>query len=82
MDKFDHQYFELDPSNIIHADLLHEYNDASEDIDTNLPKPYGLPLQTSLHAYSDHAHERKIRRSVSGILVYVGKTPVYWTARR
>lgn len=63
-------------------DFLEDYPDASEDISLNLPKPYGKELQTSVFFDADHAHDQKTRRSVSGIFVFVGSTPVIWSSKR
>ena len=31
---------------------------------------------------SDHAHDKKTRRSLTGLIVYVGSTPVTWKSKR
>ena len=65
------------------CDWAEEYPDASEEIDhSRLPTPYGDPFETSIFFDADHAHDLRTRRSVSGILCFVGRTPVSWQSRR
>ena len=64
------------------ADFCKEYNGISEDMDPGFPKAYGEPLQTSIFCDADHAHDKKTRRSITGIIGFVGSTPVLWSSRR
>lgn len=65
-----------------HPDFLEDYPDASEDIDDAIPTSHGAELTTSVFFDADHAHDHVTRRSVSGIIVFVGSTPVIWQSRR
>ncbi len=65
-----------------HPDFLEDYPDATEDIDEALPTPYGCELETSVFFDADHAHDHVTRRSISGIIVFVGSTPVLWQSKR
>jgi len=53
-----------------------------EEMDKNFPKPLGEELDVNIYFYSDHGHNRKTGRSISGIIVYVGNTPIIWKSRR
>lgn len=64
------------------ADFSDEYRDSAEEKDLTLPKSYGEQLQTSVFFNSDHAHDLVSRRSISGIIAFVGSTPVVWISRR
>ena len=64
------------------ADFLLEYPDAGEEFDPKAPIPFGSELQTSVMFDANHAHDKKTRRSITGILVYVGSTLVSWSAKR
>ena len=64
------------------ADFLEEYVDAKEELDPKFPTPYGRELQTTFLVDSDHAHDKKTRRSITGIIGYVGSTPVVWYSKR
>ena len=63
-------------------DFKKEYPDAKEDRDPKEPKAYGKPVQTSVFFDANLAHDIKTRRSITGILVYVGSTLVSWTSKR
>ena len=69
-------------TNSFHPDFLEDYPDAAEDIDENFPTPFGDELQTSVFFDADHAHDHETRRSISGIIVFVGSTPVIWQSKR
>ena len=56
--------------------------DAIEDIGKNHPPARGRELQVTVLVDSDHAHDRKTRRSITGIICYVGSTPVIWLSKR
>ena len=65
-----------------HPDFLEDYADAEEDIPTDLPPAFGSELETSIFFDSDHAHDVKTHRSISGLILFVGSTPVAWHSRR
>jgi hypothetical protein len=69
-------------SDSFHPDFLEDYPDAHEDIDDGLPAPIGAELMTSVFFDADHAHDHVTRRSISGIIVFVGRTPVLWQSKR
>ena len=39
-------------------------------------------METTILVYSDHAHDLATRRSITGLLGYVGSTPVTWISKR
>ena len=63
-------------------DFTSEYPDATEELDPALPKPLGKELETSIFFDADHAHDVTTRRSITGLIVMVGSTPVHWVSRR
>ena len=63
-------------------DFVKDYPEASEELDPGFPKVFGPRLQTTILVDSDHAHDLKTRRSLTGILAFVGSTPVMWFAKR
>ena len=65
-----------------HADFLEDYPDAKEELDPNLPTPYGRELETTIFFDADHAHDQQTRRSITGLIVLVGRTPVLWSSKR
>ena len=63
-------------------DFLNDYPDASEEMDPSFPEIFGPILQTTILVDSDHAHDLKTRRSLTGLLAFVGSTPVMWLSKR
>ena len=63
-------------------ELGKQYPDAKEDIDVNLPKSLIGEIAITLFVDSDHAHDKVTRRSVSGILVFAGRTPIVPISKR
>jgi hypothetical protein len=57
--------------------------DTKEEVDCKWPESNGTKsLSTTVYFDSNHAHDEKTRRSVSGILIFVGNCPVYAVSRR
>ena len=63
-------------------DFAMDYPDASEEIDSKLPDAYGEPLQSSIQVDADHAHDLVTRRSLTGLIAFIGSTPVLWISKR
>ena len=66
---------------VIRPDFLADYPDAKEETD-NFPPSFGPVLETTFMVDSDHAHDLKTRRSLTGVLGYVGSTLVIWKSKR
>ncbi len=58
------------------------YLDAYKELDPQQPEPFGNPLLTGVFFDSDHAHDKVTNRSCTGLVVYVGSTPVMWSSKR
>ncbi len=63
-------------------DFLEDYPDAKEDMDPGFPEAFGVPLETTIMVDADHAHDLVTRRSITGLLLFVGSTPVKWVSKR
>jgi hypothetical protein len=61
-----------------HPDFLEDYPDAADDVASDFPTPFGHELKTSVFFDADRAHGHATRRSISGLLVFAGSTPVLW----
>ena len=72
---------ELDYTVLI-PDFLKDYPEASEEMDPGFPPSFGPILETTILVDSDHAHDKKTRRSLTGLIVFVGSTPVLWLSKR
>ena len=64
------------------CDFLEEYPDAAEFLDPAHPKPYGKELGITFLCDSDHGHDRATRRSITGMVGFVGSTLVFWGSKR
>lgn len=51
-------------------------------MDPGFPRPFGPVMETTFIVDSDHAHDLKTRRSLTGVLGYVGSTLVIWKSKR
>ena len=58
------------------------YPDAVEEIDSRLPEPLIDEIAITAFVDSDHAHDQITRRSITGLLVLVGRTPVFFMSKR
>ena len=63
-------------------DFLKDYPDAKEEVDPGFPLVFGPVLQTTILVDSDHGHDQKTRRSLTGWIAFVGSTPVAWSSKR
>ena len=54
-----------------------EYPKAMEEINEYLPPPLVDELAITVFVDSDHAHDKLTRRSITGIIMLVGRTPVF-----
>ena len=54
----------------IRPDFLKDYPDAQEEMDPKFPRPFGPIMETTFMVDSDHAHDLKTRRSLTGVLGY------------
>jgi hypothetical protein len=70
--------FEIDYT----VELESMYPDAFEEIDANLPEAMFDELAITAFVDSDHAHDKVTRRSVTGLLILVGRTPVFFSSKR
>ena len=67
---------------ILRPDFLRDYPNSKEELDPHFPSSFGpLPEQTFL-VDSDHGHDQVTRKSLTGLLGFVGSTPSTWFSRR
>ena len=60
----------------------HCYPDAMEEIDPNFPTPRGKGMDTAVYFDSNWAHDEVTRRSITGVIGFIGNTPVTWLSKR
>ena len=51
-------------------------------MDPGFPSSFGPVLQTTILVDTDHAHDQLTRRSLTGMIGYVGSTPVTWGSKK
>ena len=55
-----------------------QYPDAVEEIDEKVPEPRVDEMEIIAFVDSDHAHDKVTKRSITGSVIFVGKTPVQY----
>jgi hypothetical protein len=58
------------------------YPDAQEEMMSNDPTPLGKPLPITVFVDADHAHDHVTRKSITGMLAFVGCTPINAKSKR
>jgi hypothetical protein len=61
--------------NMVH-NMKKLYPDSLEEVDPGDPKPLGREIQISVFEDSNFAHDAITRKSITGIVAYVGQTPI------
>lgn len=79
---FDFSDIDIEMKEFDRIDFLEDYPDAKEEVDPGFPKAYGSPLQITVMVDADHAHDKKTRKSLTGLYVWVGRTIVQWVSKR
>jgi hypothetical protein len=52
-------------------------------MDEKFPTPLlGKEFTTTIYFDSDHAHDQKTRRSITGMIAFIESTPVTWASKR
>jgi len=79
---FDPTHPEFDDSRFVKADWQEFYPDAVDPLPHNMPEPRGRAVSTTCFVDADHAGCQVTRRSHTGILIFVNRTPVLWYSKR
>jgi hypothetical protein len=64
-----------------HSNWMEFYPDAIEDIPKDLPPEKRPRVRMTVYVDADHSHDLVIRRSITGILVMLNKTPIRWVSK-
>ena len=62
-------------------DFLKDYDGAKEELDPGFPTVFGPILETTILVDSDHAHDLATRKFLTGLLAYVGSSPVNYFSK-
>jgi Reverse transcriptase (RNA-dependent DNA polymerase) len=79
---FDHRIPDVDRSGFCEYDWTEFYGDIKESIPPNVPEPLGKAVHISCFVDADHAGNVVTRRSHSGILIVLNKSPIQWFSKR
>ena len=66
----------------IKPDFRNQYKYFKEEIDNKLPVGKMKELPITILCDSNHGHDKRTGKSITGIIVFVGKTPIYWGSKR
>ena len=66
----------------INYDWSYVYQNAKEDIPDDALEPFTPNLQITVYADSNHGNCLATRRSTTGILLVLGKTPIFTYSKR
>jgi hypothetical protein len=76
------QGFEKEMARDYSESLRGEYPGSTEEIDTKLPTHKIDKISITGFVDSDHAHDKITRRSVTGIIILLGRTPIFFSSKR
>ena len=75
-------YSPLDGQKENGVDWSHTYPDAVEELDPKFPPPRGVGMDTAVYFDSNWGHDEVTRRSITGVIGFIGNTPVTWLSKR
>ncbi|KAI2513193.1 hypothetical protein MHU86_1231 [Fragilaria crotonensis] len=79
---FDPTYPEIDMRAFKECDWRAFYGNAKEALPPNAPTPRGKDVDLRLFVDSDHAGDKKTRRSRTGFLIYLNSAPITWFSKK
>ena len=63
-------------------DFGNQYKDFVEEEDKKVPESKMKELPITIFVDANHGHDKRTGKSISGIIVFVGRTPIYWCSKR
>ncbi len=78
---FDEQHAPWNESSFEEHDWSDFYRGAKEAIPPNAPPPHGNAVQINCFVDADHAGNRVTRRSQTGLLIFINKSPITWYSK-
>ena len=79
---FDPSYPDIDRTVFTECDWKAFYGDVTEAIPPNAPLPREKDVDIRLFVDSDHAGDKRTRRSRTGFLIYLNMSPVIWHSKK
>ena len=78
----DPRYPDIDNNVFPEYDWEHVYGDLEEQVPANAPEARGKPVDLTMYVDSDHAGEKRTRRSRTGFLIYANGALVQWMSKK
>jgi len=69
-------------SSFVHHDWREFYGDVKEAIPPNAPKSRGKDVDLRMYVDSDHAGDKRTRRSRSGFFIYMNSSLIFWLTKK
>ena len=63
-------------------DFGNQYEKFEEEIDEKIPKPLMKELDINIFVDSNHGHDLVTGKSITGVIIFVGRTPIKYFSRR
>lgn len=79
---FDPTYPTIDMSVFKECDWKAMYGNVKEAIPPNAPEPRGKDVDLRMYVDSDHAGDKRLRRSRTGFLIYLNMAPITWFSKK
>ena len=79
---FDPTYPDIDMSAFKECDWKAFYGDVQEAIPPNAPQPRGKDVDLRLYVDSDHAGDKRTRRSRTGFFIFLNMAPIVWYSKK
>jgi hypothetical protein len=79
---FDPTYPEVDWSVFMKHDWTHFYGNVTEATPPNAPSPRGKEVDIRMFVDSDHAGDKRIRRSRSGHFIFLNSSLIGWLSKK
>ena len=78
----DPTYKEIDESQFVECDWKDFYGNVKEAVPPDAPEPRGKEVDTTLYVDSDHAGDKRLRRSRTGYFMFINSSLVNWLSKR
>ena len=63
-------------------DLGALYLDAAKELDANIPTPLVEEISITVFVNSNHGHNKVTRRSITGLIAFLGRTPAFYLSKQ
>ena len=79
---FDPDHPTILESQFVNYDWIDFYRDAKEDIPLDMPEPRGKEVAVHCFVDANHASDKTTRRSQTGIIIFVNKSPIIFFSKK